>query len=294
MQLSDTGIITATVILFGIAFTLFMMWFLDVVTRVPNEEREYLDKPEGLFILLWMPIRLLAFYISPFISKEKSEQLIKQLKMSGMDYVLLPHHVVSAQLIFSFFFGFMSWFLLGMIDYSPTYAIFGFLFGFIYPQMYLKDKVKKRTNTFLKELPFFLDMITLCVESGLNFNGALQQAVLKGPKGVVRSELSRVLREIKAGKVRVEALRQITTRIDDTSVRNLIASIIQAENMGMSLGPILRIQSDQRRIERFLRAEKIAMEAPVKMLFPLVAFIFPCTFVVIGFPVYAMMKGILD
>lgn len=294
MPLSDTGIITATVILFGIAFTLFMMWFLDVVTRVPNEEREYLDKPEGLFILLWMPIRLVAFYISPFISKEKSEQLIKQLKMSGMDYVLLPHHVVSAQLIFSFFFGFMSWFLLGMIDYSPTYAIFGFLFGFIYPQMYLKDKVKKRTNTFLKELPFFLDMITLCVESGLNFNGALQQAVLKGPKGVVRSELSRVLREIKAGKVRVEALRQITTRIDDTSVRNLIASIIQAENMGMSLGPILRIQSDQRRIERFLRAEKIAMEAPVKMLFPLVAFIFPCTFVVIGFPVYAMMKGILD
>lgn len=294
MQLSDSEIIIAIVIVFGIAFTMFIMWFLDIVTRVPTEEREYLDKPQGLFLLLWMPIHLVAFYISPFISKAKSDQLIKQLKMSGMDYVLLPHHVVSAQLIFSFFFGFMSWFLLGMIDYYPMYAIFGFLFGFIYPQMYLKDKVKKRTNAFLKELPFFLDMITLCVESGLNFNGALQQAVLKGPKGVVRSELSRVLREIKAGKVRVDALRQIATRIDDISVRNLVASIVQAESMGMSLGPILRIQSDQRRTERFLRAEKIAMEAPVKMLFPLVAFIFPCTFVVIGFPVYAMMKGILN
>lgn len=294
MQLSDTTIMAATVLVFGIAFTMFMMWFLDVVTRVPNEEREYLDKPEGLFLILWLPIRLVAFYISPFINKDKVDKLNKQLKMSGMDYVLLPHHVVSSQLIFAFFFGSLSWFLLSMIDYSWTYALFGFLFGFIYPNMYLNDKVKKRTNTFLKELPFFLDMITLCVESGLNFNGALQQAVLKGPKGVVRNELARVLREIKAGKVRVDALRQIATRVDDTSVRNLVASIVQAENMGMSLGPILRIQSDQRRTERFLRAEKIAMEAPVKMLFPLVAFIFPCTFVVIGFPVYAMMKGILD
>lgn len=294
MQLTDTEIILMTVALFGVAFTLFMMWFLDIVTRVPNEEREYLDKPQGLFLILWLPIRLVAFYISPFISKEKNEQLVNQLKTSGMDYMLLPHHIVSAQLIFACFFGLLSWFLLSVIDYSATYALFGFAFGFIYPNMYLTDKIKKRTASFLKELPFFLDMITLCVESGLNFNGALQQAVLKGPKGVVRSELSRVLREIKAGKVRVEALRQIATRVDDTSVRNLIASIVQAENMGMSLGPILRIQSDQRRTERFLRAEKIAMEAPVKMLFPLVAFIFPCTFVVIGFPVYAMMKGILN
>ena len=82
----------------------------------------------------------------------------------------------------------------------------------------------------------------------------------------------------------------MSARIEQPSVQNLVSAIIQAESMGMNLGPILRGQAEQRRVERFLRAEKLAMEAPVKMLFPLVAFIFPCTFIVIGFPLYIMMK----
>ena len=92
------------------------------------------------------------------------------------------------------------------------------------------------------------------------------------------------------GISRSEAIRKMGQRIDDLSIKSLTSSIVQAEKMGMNLGPILRAQAEQRRIERFLKAEKLAMEAPVKLLFPLVAFIFPCTFIVIGFPVYVMMK----
>ena len=87
-------------------------------------------------------------------------------------------------------------------------------------------------------MPFFLDMITLSVEAGLNFNGALQQAVLKSPQGVVRQEFARVLREIKAGKNRMDALREVAERVDEPSLKGLISSIVQAEKMGMSMANI--------------------------------------------------------
>jgi tight adherence protein C len=128
-------------------------------------------------------------------------------------------------------------------------------------------------------------VITLCVEAGLNLQGAMNQAVQKGPKGVMRDELQKVLRDIRAGKQRAEALRAMAERLGEASISNLVTSLIQAESLGMNLGPVLRAQSEQRRSERFLRAEKLAMEAPVKMLLPLIAFIFPCTFIVLGFPI---------
>lgn len=133
-------------------------------------------------------------------------------------------------------------------------------------------------------------MITLSVESGLNLNGAIRQAVDKSPPGPVRQEFEKIVRDVKTGVSRSDAFRKMGKRIDDQSIKSLVSSIIQAEKMGMNIGPILRSQADQRRIERFQKAEKMAMEAPVKLLFPLVAFIFPCTFIVIGFPVYVLIK----
>ena len=123
------------------------------------------------------------------------------------------------------------------------------------------------------------------MEAGLNLQGAMTQAVAKGPKGVLRDEFQRVLRDIRAGKARAESLRAMAQRMDEPAVANFTTAVIQAESMGMNLGPVLRAQADQRRSERFLRAEKLAMEAPVKLLFPLLAFIFPCTFIVLFFPI---------
>lgn len=137
----------------------------------------------------------------------------------------------------------------------------------------------------LKTLPFFLDIITLCVEAGLNLTGALAHAVAKGPAGPLRDEFSRILRDVRAGKSRADALRTFADRMNEPAISNLVSSLIQAETIGMSLGPLLRAQAEQRRAERFARAEKQAMEAPVKMLFPLIAFIFPCTFLVLAFPI---------
>jgi tight adherence protein C len=158
-------------------------------------------------------------------------------------------------------------------------------FGFLFPGIWLRDLVQLRRRETLKTLPFMLDIITLCVEAGLNLTGAFAQAVAKGPAGPLRDEFSRVLRDVRAGRPRLDALRTMSDRMNEPSITNFVSALIQAERMGMNLGPILRAQAEQRRNERFARAEKMAMEAPVKLLFPLIAFIFPCTFVVIGFPI---------
>lgn len=157
--------------------------------------------------------------------------------------------------------------------------------AWLWPAWWLRSALAGRQRAAVRALPFMLDMMTLCLEGGLHFQGAVQQAVEKGPAGPLRDELRRWLGELRAGASRSEALRALATRLDDPAVRGWVQIMVQADALGMSLGPVLRAQADQRRAERFLRAEKLALQAPVKMLFPLILCIFPCTFLVIGFPV---------
>ena len=98
-----------------------------------------------------------------------------------------------------------------------------------------------------------------------------------------------VLREVRAGKPRTDALRDMAARLDFRPIGSLVSALIQGEMMGSSIGPIMRAQSEQRRTERFQRAEKLALEAPVKMLGPLILCIFPCTFIVIAFPIVVQL-----
>ena len=163
----------------------------------------------------------------------------------------------------------------------------------ILPRVWLRDQVRARRKMVLRSLPFVLDMTTLCVEGGLNLHGALQQAVDKGPDGPLREELQRALGETRAGMSRADALRQLAQRLDEPAVRTWVSALIQAESLGMNLAPILRAQADQRRAERFLLAEKLALQAPVKMLLPLIAFIFPCTFIILAFPIAMKLMEML-
>jgi len=197
-----------------------------------------------------------------------------------------PEQYTAGRLILAAIAALLCNWLLGSFGVKPGwYVLVAALAGFAFPFIWLRDLILTRRRDTLKTLPFFLDIITLCVEAGLNLTGALTQAVAKGPNGPLRDEIGRVLRDVRAGRSRLDALRSFADRMNEPSITNFVSALIQAENMGMNLGPIMRAQSEQRRAERFARAEKLAMEAPVKMLFPLIAFIFPCTFVVIGFPI---------
>jgi tight adherence protein C len=171
----------------------------------------------------------------------------------------------------------------------------GAVVGLLLPAARLRDRAAARQRSLLRQLPFYLDLVTLSVEAGLNLGAALAQAVDRGPPGPMREELAQLLRDLRAGRPRDEALRALAERARLPAVSNLVAALATAQKQGASLGPILRAQAEQRRTERFLRAEKLAMEAPVKMLVPLVLFIFPGTFAVLLFPVVSRLlaEGVL-
>ncbi len=173
-----------------------------------------------------------------------------------------------------------------------AYSLIGALVGLFYPLIWVNDQVTKRHLQISRALPYNLDLLTLSVEAGLDFTAALAKVVEKGKGGPLRDELQLVLKQLKMGKTREEALKSMIARVDLPSLTTFVTALVQADKMGTSLGKVLRIQSTQMRIERTQRAEKLANEAPVKMLFPLVACIFPTVFMVLFGPiVFALMFG---
>lgn len=282
--------ITLLAMFLGMAVALIAMLVARAVSDIPPEDRRYKDTPPLAFRLLWWPIHWCSHALGPFVSQAPTSSLGNRLRKAGLQYSISAAQFVGARLLCALVVaGFACWMfnLLGPRSTASYWQIgvIGALCGWAYPAIWLKDRIAIRRSQLQKTLPFYLDLITLCVEAGLNLQGAFNQAVDKGPKGALRDELQRVLRDIRNGKARADALRAMSDRVQEPSVTNFVTAMIQAERMGMNLGPVLRAQADQRRSERFLHAEKLAMEAPVKLLFPLIAFIFPCTFIVLFFPI---------
>ncbi|MBI5366673.1 MAG: type II secretion system F family protein [Planctomycetes bacterium] len=155
----------------------------------------------------------------------------------------------------------------------------------LYPIFWLKEKVNRRQKECKRTLPYALDLICLAVEAGLDFNAALPRIMPKLGNNALAVEFKRMMNEIRMGKPRRESLREVAFRMNVSDLTTVVSAIVQADELGTSLGPILRIQADMIRTRRFQRAEKLAMEAPVKMLFPLLAFIFPTVFLMIFAPI---------
>lgn len=271
---------------FGLSAAIVAWWFVNVVDSVPPEDRAYRDRPPRAFRVAWWPIRWISHYLGPALPVSTRDRVLGRLRLAGLDYALAPEQFIAGRLLTAVGCALAVDLVMTCFGRpSGLYPWLGAALGWLLPAIWLRDQIQMRRRQTLKTLPFLLDIITLCVEAGLTLTGAITQAVSKGPGGALRDELGRVLRDVRAGRTRIDALRAFADRLDEPSITNLVSALIQAENMGMNLGPILRAQSEQRRSERFARAEKLAMEAPVKLLFPLIAFIFPCTFVVLGFPI---------
>jgi tight adherence protein C len=152
--------------------------------------------------------------------------------------------------------------------------------GLYLPHMWLRSKIRSRQNTILKSLPDAIDLLTTSVEAGLGIDAGLGQ-VSEKVKGPISDELRRTLREMAMGSARRDALKAFAERTGVPDVRLFVNALIQAEQMGVSLGQVIRVQADQMRLKRRQRAEQQAYKAPVKMVFPLVFCIFPSVFVVI-------------
>ena len=175
------------------------------------------------------------------------------------------------------------WFSLAT-GWSIWLSLFTFVLGTVYPFVWLRDKVKQRHMIILRDMPYQLDLLTLSVEAGLDFGAGVAKVVERGKPGPLRDELARMLGEIRVGKTRAEAMEAVSARVGLPALSNFLSAMIQADRLGTGLGKTLRIQADQLRSERFQRAEKAAGEAPVKMLIPLVLFIFPTIWVILAGP----------
>ena len=170
--------------------------------------------------------------------------------------------------------------LAGDLAFGFVVAVASGAIGFFAPEFWLGRRIKKRRKALVMALPDTLDLLTISVRAGLGFDAALAKVVEK-TKGPLADEFSRALGEIRVGKSRREALRDIVPRTDIPALTNFIGAIIQAEQLGVSISKVLQVQSEQLRIERRQRAEEQAAKAPIKMLFPLVGCIFPSLFIVI-------------
>jgi tight adherence protein C len=159
-------------------------------------------------------------------------------------------------------------------------ALVGAGIGYIGPEFWLGRRVKGRQKKIIVGIPDALDLLTISVRAGLGFDAALGKVVEK-MKGPLIDEFRRALAEVRVGKSRRDALRDMIPRTEVQPLTNFIGAIVQAEQLGVSISKVLQVQSEQLRIERRQRAEAQAAQAPIKMLFPLVGCIFPSLFVVI-------------
>ncbi len=276
--------------LFACAVTLALISTRQIVAQVPNEDRQYMDPPPRFYRLTWPLVRLVAHYCEWAVGEATAARIQVALRRAGQDYTLTPVQFFAGKLVAAAMFAAgLAWITSKVGPGALVGGMAGSVFGFYMPELWLSDMTKARNLKILKRLPFFLDIVTMAVESGMNLSSALAKSVEKLPPGPLLVEINRVLREIRAGKPRTDALRDMAARLDFAAMNSLVSALVQGELMGSSIGPILRAQSDQRRTERFQRAEKLALEAPVKMLGPLILCIFPCTFIVIGFPIVTQL-----
>lgn len=162
-------------------------------------------------------------------------------------------------------------------------------FGFYFPRMNLKERVAKRQKAILLQLPDVIDLLTISVEAGLDFMGAMRRVIAKIPEGPMREEFENFFKQVELGRTRQDALKDLGNRVQLTDLSTICSSLIQADRLGSSVGPILRVQSDVLRVRRGQRAEKSAMEAPVKMLAPLLICIFPSVFIMLFAPLFIQM-----
>ncbi len=234
--------------------------------------------------------------------KAAREAADRKLTAAGFEGLLKGKEFVAMKLIMPLLFG-LPWF--GFVRLSAQAApvlgqaviplgIAGVAWFYLFPLLWLRREMARRHRAIQRALPFVLDLLTLGVEAGLDFMTALQRNVERRSIDALSEELIRVIREIQLGSPRRIALRAMSVRVGLPELKSVVHALVQADELGVSIGSILRIQADQIRQRRFERAEKLANEAPVKLLGPLMMFIFPAVFLVLLGPIiYQMMSQML-
>jgi tight adherence protein C len=278
----------AAIVAIGLSVVLVIYFAQNVLPDGPDDVRTYMDPLPGGLKLIWPFVLMFSVLVEMFYSNRYLDRTETKLQHTGVSYILTAEQFIALRYVSIVICTLLT--LIVLFSLKNVHDIWLFVLlaaagGYMFPLVWLSDTRKRREMQVVRALPIYLDFMTMAVEAGLNLSGGMQQALNKGPKGALRNELSIVMRDMRSGITRAEALKRMDARLHVDDVTRFVNAMIQAEKMGSSMANTLRIQSEQRRTERFQRAEKKAMEAPVKLVFPLIVFIFPVTFMVLGFPI---------
>lgn len=230
----------------------------------------------------------MARFALQFTPENQIDEIRHQIELAGktqsMDPVMFFGQRIALTLAlgvgaFALFFFVAHW---GVVK-GLMGTIGGALLGYFLPILQLKSQISRRQDSITKSLPDALDLLTICVEAGLGFEQAMGKVYEKWDDDLAMA-FGRVLQEIQLGKRRGDALRDMSNRMDVPDVTSFVAALIQAEQLGVSVAKILRIQSDQMRVKRRQRAQEKAQQAPVKMMIPMVILIFPSIWIALMGP----------
>lgn len=265
-------------------FSLILGFFpLEIEVRPTLQYMGYDVKPVKRKMNALSFVRSISYINKPLCRGPIRERLLKDLAMAHVN--LTPEEFFFfKELCMAFVFVFMFPFI------PPDLFAFGILmsisFGYMIPEYWLKGKVKKVKGVILKELPDAVDLLGLCVNAGLDFMLALKWVVEKSPPSVMVNELNTLLQEINVGKTRREALKSLASKYSLPDLSSFSRTLIQADKMGTSVAEALNILSEDMREARYRRGEQMAMKAPMKLLVPLLFFIFPVVGILVAGPIF--------
>ncbi|MDD5467483.1 MAG: type II secretion system F family protein [Anaerolineales bacterium] len=238
-----------------------------------------------------------------FTPQNALQETARKIELAGSPRGMDPTIFWAARLLVAIGVGGLIFFLLsiGLKDWPWTRKLMVILvfvvIGFFLPELLLTSRIQRRQKEIRKSMPDALDLLTICVEAGLGFDGAMQKVTEKWDNELSLG-FARALREMQLGKLRREALKDMADRMGVPEMTSFVAAVIQSEQLGVSMANVLRIQSDQMRIRRRQLAEEEAHKAPIKMLIPMALLIFPSICIVLMTPAVLMLlrsalKGVL-
>lgn len=284
----DLLLTTAAALCAGISCTAVLCLIIGALSSIEFDKNagEPLEirKPIPVLIKIVLPLtgNLLPLMHAPLF-QDSLRKTSNQLMMAGYDQTLSTERFLAARLLL-LGLGVIVMILCGAAG-KLLYGLILLAMFYVYPGAWLRNMVSKRHFSILRALPNLLDLLTLSVEAGKDFLSALKDILARRPVDALGEEFMRALQEIQLGKKRQTALRDMAQRTQQPELSAVLNAIVQADELGISIGGLLRIQSDQLRNKRFALAEKLAGEAPVKLLMPVVLFIFPAVFLLMLGPV---------
>lgn len=271
----------------GISAFCFAKMFINFLRELEKEglDKEHISSGKlSLSIRMTMP---LVKFFRPLAKSEsfnaRCEYFDSRLAMAGLSDVISGRDFVALQFT-QLFIGLLVFLLFTYLGHPLMGLIFGLLQG-ISATMWLNAVIKKRHTEIMKALPNLLDLLTLSVEAGKDFISSLRDILAKRKNDALNEEFTRTFNEIQLGRKRSEALKSLSLRVNHSDLSSVLNAIIQAEELGVSIGELLRIQGDMLRNKRFTMAEKLANEAPVKIILPIVMFIFPAVLIILIGPI---------